>query len=63
VPPTVDIVSTVKDPETWQQLIEDCADIPRPSDASPSVVPPRAAPRWEVDERCEAQVADLDEYV
>lgn len=63
MPPTVDVVSTVKEPETWQQLIADCADIPATLDAGPAVVPPRPAPRWEVDETCEAQVADLDEYV
>ncbi len=63
MPPTVDVVSTVKEPETWQQLIADCADIPSTLDARPAVILPRAAPHWEVDETCEAQVADLDEYV
>ncbi|WP_169732957.1 hypothetical protein [Haloechinothrix halophila] len=56
-------MSTVKEPETWQQLIADCADIPRTLNPHPAVILPRAAPQWEVDEKCEAQVADLDEYV
>ncbi|GAA5114781.1 hypothetical protein [Haloechinothrix salitolerans] len=56
-------MSTVKEPETWQQLIADCSDIPHTLEASPAVILPRAAPHWEVDETCEAQVADLDEYV
>lgn len=60
---TVVAVSTVTDPENMQQLISDCQDIPHSLDAHPALVLPRSAPRWEVDEKCQAQVADLDEYV
>lgn len=56
-------MSTVTDPENMQQLISDCQDIPHSLDAHPALVLPRSAPRWEVDEKCQAQVADLDEYV
>lgn len=61
--PNVVCVSTVKDPETIQQLIADCADIPHSLDAHERIVLPRTAPHWEVDDACCSQVADLDEYV
>lgn len=60
---TVDVVSTVTEPENMQQLIADCHEIPHSLDPHPALVLPRTAPRWEVTEKCQAQVADLDEYV
>ncbi len=61
--PTVGSVSTVTEPETLQQPIADCADIPHSLDPHPAIVLPRVAPHWEVDEQCRAQVADLDSYI
>lgn len=46
-----------------QELICDCADIPHSLDPHPALLLPRAAPHWEVNEKCCAQVDDLDEYV
>ncbi|MGH3520188.1 MAG: hypothetical protein ACRDQ7_22955 [Haloechinothrix sp.] len=56
-------MSTVTEPETLQQPIADCADIPHSLDPHPAIVLPRVAPHWEVDEQCRAQVADLDSYI
>ncbi|MEU3271872.1 hypothetical protein ABZ639_13565 [Saccharomonospora sp. NPDC006951] len=54
-------MSTATEPETMAELIEDCADIPRPSPAP--LAAPSAAQPWAVSDACHAQVADLDEYV
>jgi hypothetical protein len=57
-------VRYVNDPDSLDELIADCADIP---DALCTchlpVPPPRAATPWEVDETCLAQVIGLDEFV
>jgi hypothetical protein len=60
-------VNIATDAETMGELIDDCAAIPpilrsRPPVDSPFPVPYAALP-WTVDERCQAQVAGLDEYV
>lgn len=51
------------EPESLQQLIADCADIPHSLDPHPAIVLPRTAPRWEVDDATQAQVEDIDDYV
>ncbi|WP_030533164.1 hypothetical protein [Prauserella rugosa] len=53
------------EPESIDELVSDCRQIPRPEDTS-QVPTPRAAPAaqpWTVDEACHAQVAELDAYV
>jgi hypothetical protein len=55
-------MSTVE-PESIRDLIADCDSIP-PALTSANARPgPRAALPWSVDERCLAQVEDLDAYV
>ncbi|TWE23086.1 hypothetical protein FHX69_4345 [Prauserella muralis] len=54
-------VSIATEPESMDQLIADCADIPRPEVRQPR--PSEAAQPWTVDDVCHAQVAELDEYV
>ncbi|WP_194240128.1 hypothetical protein [Amycolatopsis sp. YIM 10] len=57
-------MSTTTEPETIGELIADCADLPEQLHACASTpAAPKAAPRWTVDERCHAQVAELDAYV
>ena len=56
-------MNAVTEPETLSELIADCADIP---DALRSDRPPRPRPasrQWQVDDACQAQVAELDAYV
>jgi hypothetical protein len=54
----------VNDPDSLDELIADCAEIPRTLATCHLPVPsPRAAPPWQVDEVCLAQVSDLDEFV
>ena len=55
---------TQQEPDTFDELIADCADLPsslRP--ARPRLPAPRAAAHWEVDDACLAQVNGLDEFV
>ena len=48
---------------TLFELIEDCADIPFALRTTGPIVPaPRTPVRWEVDDCCLAQVADIDDY-
>ncbi|WP_205215365.1 hypothetical protein [Amycolatopsis albispora] len=57
-------MSTLTEPETIGELIADCADLPAELHTQASApATPKAAPSWTVDERCHAQVADLDAYV
>ncbi|WP_158056809.1 hypothetical protein [Saccharomonospora sp. CUA-673] len=49
------------EPESMDELISDCRDIPRPH--VPGQHPHPEAEPWEVDEACHAQVAELDAYV
>ncbi|MBP2186288.1 hypothetical protein [Amycolatopsis magusensis] len=57
-------MSTLTEPETIGELIADCADLPAELHACASTpATPKAAPHWTVDERCHAQVAELDAYV
>lgn len=51
------------EPESIGELIADCADIPASLQAENLPLPRQIAPPWTVDERCHAQVADLDAYV
>jgi hypothetical protein len=52
------------EPDSIDELIADCAQIPTAVRASRTGTPlPRLAPAWEVTDGCRAQVADLDEYV
>ncbi|MGX7826935.1 hypothetical protein ACTG9Q_17755 [Actinokineospora sp. 24-640] len=51
------------EPESIGDLIADCADIPSDLLAAADLPGPRAAATWSVDEKCVAQVADLDAYV
>ncbi|GGM53993.1 hypothetical protein GCM10012275_26410 [Longimycelium tulufanense] len=51
------------EPSSLAELIADCAELPdglRPT--APAVPEPRSAAPWRVDDRCAAQVADLEEY-
>ncbi|MBN6041795.1 hypothetical protein [Amycolatopsis sp. 195334CR] len=55
---------TTTEPETIGELIADCADLPEQLHACASApAAPKAAASWTVDERCHAQVAELDVYV
>lgn len=56
-------VSIATEPETMEQLIADCADIPRPQPHRPQPSEAAHARPWTVDDVCHAQVAELDEYV
>ncbi|HKS44563.1 MAG TPA: hypothetical protein VJT49_05505 [Amycolatopsis sp.] len=51
------------EPETLDELINDCADIPEelrvPAGSAPH---PPAPQQWVVDEACHSQVAGLDAY-
>lgn len=52
------------EPDTLDQLIEDCTDLPEELRGEGRSLPePRAARPWQVDEATYAQVADLDAYV
>ncbi|WP_197043224.1 hypothetical protein [Saccharothrix sp. NRRL B-16314] len=52
------------EPDTLDQLIEDCTDLPEELRGEGRSLPaPRAARPWQVDEANYAQVADLDAYV
>ncbi len=54
---------TTTDPESFAELIADCADIPDALRVGDHDLPgPRDAARWEVDEACFAQVSGLEEY-
>lgn len=59
--PNVEDVST-SEPDTMDELIADCAAIPSSLMADPAVIPRSRAAHWSVDDKCAAQVADLDEY-
>jgi hypothetical protein len=57
-------VRYVNDPDSFDELIADCADIPSSLATSRlPVPPPRTATPWEVDDACLAQVTGLDEFV
>jgi hypothetical protein len=56
-------VNAVTEPETLSELIADCAQIPAALQAERLPLPRVAAPPWQVDEACHAQVAELDAYV
>ncbi|MBB3661205.1 MULTISPECIES: hypothetical protein [Prauserella salsuginis group] len=49
------------EPESLDDLIADCRDIPRPH--VPGQRPYPSARPWNVDEACHAQVSGLDAYV
>ncbi|HET6290290.1 hypothetical protein P3102_26415 [Amycolatopsis sp. QT-25] len=51
------------EPESIGELIADCAGIPSSLQAENLPLPRQSAPPWTVDDRCLAQVADLDAYV
>jgi hypothetical protein len=55
--------SDTREPESISELIADCAGIPSSLQAENLPLPHEIAPPWTVDERCLAQVADLDGYV
>ncbi|WP_198285938.1 hypothetical protein [Saccharomonospora marina] len=50
------------EPDTFAELIADCAEIPR-SQESPAPRQQRPAAPWTVDDACHARVVELDEYV
>ena len=55
---------TTPEPESYAELIEDCADIPRAlRDGGPTLPGQREPAPWEVDEETFAQVNGLEEYV
>jgi hypothetical protein len=56
-------VNAAPEPETLSELIADCAEIPVVLQAAKTPLPRMAAPVWQVDDTCQAQVADLDAYV
>ncbi|WP_176439824.1 hypothetical protein [Haloechinothrix alba] len=56
-------MTKVTEPETMHELIADCAELPNALTPTSAVPPPPRAPTWDVDDRCCAQIADLDEYV
>jgi hypothetical protein len=52
------------EPDSLDELIADCADIPDSLCTCHQLVLPQGpAARWEVNEACLAQVNDLDAYV
>ncbi|GAA3812747.1 MULTISPECIES: hypothetical protein [Amycolatopsis] len=56
-------MSTVTEPETIAELIDDCADIPAELRAAHASAPRPPAPRgWAVDDACHAQVVGLEDY-
>jgi hypothetical protein len=61
--PTFEPVTT-PEPESFAELIADCADIPAVLRTNEHSLPgPRAATPWEVDDATFAQVSNLEEYV
>jgi hypothetical protein len=57
-------VNLTTEPETIDELIADCAEIPQDLRREPVPAPRSMSARaWTVDEACHAQVADLDAYV
>jgi hypothetical protein len=57
-------VSIATEPETLGELIADCAQIPRSLHTEqPLTRTVPVARSWEVDDRCHAQVAELEHYV
>jgi hypothetical protein len=55
---------TTPEPESFAQLIADCADIPQAlRDGGPALPGQREPAPWEVDEATFAQVSSLEEYV
>ncbi|HEX6356532.1 hypothetical protein [Actinophytocola sp.] len=55
---------TTPEPESYAELIADCADIPAAITTSGRDLPdPREPAPWEVDEATFAQVSSLEEYV
>ncbi|EHR49739.1 hypothetical protein SacmaDRAFT_1463 [Saccharomonospora marina XMU15] len=55
-------VNFATEPDTFAELIADCAEIPR-SQESPAPRQQRPAAPWTVDDACHARVVELDEYV
>ncbi|GAB3571552.1 hypothetical protein GCM10027445_27020 [Amycolatopsis endophytica] len=56
-------MSTVTEPETIADLIDDCADFPTELRAAQASAPRPPAPRaWSVDDTCHAQVVGLEDY-
>jgi hypothetical protein len=55
---------TVTEPSSLDELISDCADIPRTlrSQTVPPQTPRTPAAPWRVDEACAAQVSGMDDY-
>ncbi|WP_436495651.1 hypothetical protein [Actinokineospora sp. HUAS TT18] len=51
------------DPDTMDELIADCADLPSSPLTQPSAVPGPRYPDWSVDDATAAQMADLDAYI
>jgi hypothetical protein len=55
---------TTPDADTLADLIADCAHLPTSLwPTEPQLPLPRLAPVWHVDDRCLAQVLDMDEFV
>ncbi|MFL6126641.1 hypothetical protein [Actinophytocola sp.] len=55
---------TTPEPESYAQLIADCADIPTTlMTCEPDLPGPRAVTPWEVDDVTFAQVSSLEDYV
>ena len=55
---------TTPEPESYAELIADCADIPAALRSGEHDLPgPRVATPWEVDDEAYAQVRELEEYV
>ncbi|NIH87854.1 hypothetical protein [Amycolatopsis granulosa] len=56
-------MSTMTEPETIAELIDDCADIPADLRVARASLPRPPAPgNWAVDDACHAQVAGLEDY-
>lgn len=54
----------ITEADSIDELIADCAQIPASVRETPQHPPlPRLAPAWEVTDRNQAQVKDLDEFV
>ena len=54
---------TTREPESYAELIADCADIPASLMTCEHTLPgPRVATPWEVDDITFAQVSSLEEY-
>lgn len=55
---------TTSEAESFDELIDDCADIPRAVCSSQTLLPlPLNAAPWTVSDRCLSQVNDIDDYV